>query len=212
MYLNNYFRVHVCLSFRQSVSPSHFQISLRLEVQRPSQTAAEQGEAELCILDFKTTWSEFQKPSQTAAERGGAELRILDFKTTWSEFLRPCQTATEQGKLRQVWPWPWPWLNSRPKNWPLLWTKLSSSLWPWLYPSTIPNPKSQLWILTLFKYKSSLTLWNKGEWKPPQNRSKAVVCVSTPRMYPRSGYFLVYVLNAGKNGKLQTSHAFISKW
>ena len=52
----------------------------------PSQTAAERGEAELRILDFKTTWSEFQKPSQTAAERGEAELRILNFKTTWLEF------------------------------------------------------------------------------------------------------------------------------
>ena len=28
---------------------------------------------------------------------------------------------------------------------------------------------------------------------PPQSRSKAVVCVSTPRMYQRSGYFLVNV-------------------
>ena len=28
--------------------------------------------------------------------------------------------------------------------------------------------------------------------QPPQSRSKAVVCVSTPRMYPRSGYFLVF--------------------
>ena len=27
---------------------------------------------------------------------------------------------------------------------------------------------------------------------PPQSWPKAVVCVSTPRMYPRSGYFLVY--------------------
>ena len=26
---------------------------------------------------------------------------------------------------------------------------------------------------------------------PPQSRSQAVVCASTPRMYPRSGYFLV---------------------
>ena len=26
---------------------------------------------------------------------------------------------------------------------------------------------------------------------PPQSQSQAVVCVSTPRMYPRSGYFLV---------------------
>ena len=56
------------------------------EIQKPSQTAAKQGEAELRILDFKTTWSEFQKPSQTAAKRGKAELRILNFKTTWSEF------------------------------------------------------------------------------------------------------------------------------
>ena len=51
----------------------------------PSQTAAEQGEAELGIFDFKTTWSEFQKASPTAAERGEAELRILNFKTTGSE-------------------------------------------------------------------------------------------------------------------------------
>ena len=52
----------------------------------PSPTAAEQDEAELRILDFKTTWSEFQKASPTAAEQGEAKLRILDFKTTWSEF------------------------------------------------------------------------------------------------------------------------------
>ena len=44
------------------------------------------GEAEVRILNFKTTWSEFQKASQTAAERGEAELRILNFKTTWAEF------------------------------------------------------------------------------------------------------------------------------
>ena len=50
--------------------------------QMVNQTATEQGKAEQCIFDFKTTWSEFQKPSQTATERGKAELRILDFKTT----------------------------------------------------------------------------------------------------------------------------------
>ena len=37
-----------------------------------------QGEAEVRILDFKTTWTEFQKASQTATKRGNAELRILD--------------------------------------------------------------------------------------------------------------------------------------
>ena len=51
----------------------------------PSQTT-ERGEAELRILDFKTTWSEFQMASQAVTERGKAELCILDFKTTWSEY------------------------------------------------------------------------------------------------------------------------------
>ena len=66
----------------------------------PSQTAAERGEAELRILDFKTTWSEFQKASLTAAERGEAELRMLDFKTTWSKFQKTGQTAAERGKAK----------------------------------------------------------------------------------------------------------------
>ena len=59
-----------------------------------------QGEAEVRILKFKTTWSEFHMPSQTApAEAGGeAELHILDFKTTWSEFQKPFQAAAMQGK------------------------------------------------------------------------------------------------------------------
>ena len=52
-----------------------------------------QGKAEVRILNFKTTWSEFQRPSQTAAEQGEAKLRILDFKTTLLEFQKPLQTA-----------------------------------------------------------------------------------------------------------------------
>ena len=80
--------------------PSHFRFLSCSEFQKPSQTAAERGEAELRILDFKTTWSEFQKASLTAAERGEAELRILDFKTTWSEFQKPSQTTAEQGKVK----------------------------------------------------------------------------------------------------------------
>ena len=54
------------------------------------------GKAEVRILNFKTTWSEFQKASQTATERGKAELRILNFKTTWSEFQRPSQTGPKE--------------------------------------------------------------------------------------------------------------------
>ena len=45
---------------------------------RPQSDLYHQGEAEVCILDFKTTWSEFQKPCQTAATRGEAELRTYN--------------------------------------------------------------------------------------------------------------------------------------
>ena len=64
---------------------------------RPQSDHCRRGEAEVRILEFKTTWSEFQKASQTAAERGNAELRILYFKTTWSEFQKLSQTAAERG-------------------------------------------------------------------------------------------------------------------
>ena len=57
-----------------------------------------QGEAELRILNFITTWSEFQKPCQTAAVRGEAKLHIFNFKPTWSEFQKPYQTAAMRGK------------------------------------------------------------------------------------------------------------------
>ena len=46
-----------------------------------SQAVTEQGEAELRILDFKTTWSEFQKPGQTAAERGKAQAVVCGSNT-----------------------------------------------------------------------------------------------------------------------------------
>ena len=64
-----------------------------VRVPKPSLTAAKRGEAELCILDFKTTWSEFQKSSQTAAEGVEAKICILNFETTWSEFQKPKQTV-----------------------------------------------------------------------------------------------------------------------
>ena len=67
--LHNYFNIHVCPSLRRRRRrrpsrpvPSHFRVSSYSEFQMPSQTAAERGEAELRILHFKTTWSEFQKP------------------------------------------------------------------------------------------------------------------------------------------------------
>ena len=44
------------LSVHPSIRVSHLQISLPLEVQRPSQTAAEQGKAKMHLLDLKTNF------------------------------------------------------------------------------------------------------------------------------------------------------------
>ena len=52
---------------------------------RPQWDRCRRGEAEVRILNFKTTWSEFQKASQTATEQGKTKLCILIFKITWSD-------------------------------------------------------------------------------------------------------------------------------
>ena len=69
---------------------------------RPQSDCYRRGEAEVRILNFKTTWSEFYKASQTATEQGEAELCILNFKTTWSKFQIPSQTAPAEAQPRYV--------------------------------------------------------------------------------------------------------------
>ena len=78
------------------------------------------------------------RPQSDRCRRGEAEVRILDFKTTWSEFQKPYQTAAARGE-------------------------------------------------------AELRLYNLKETSPPQSWSQAVVCVSTPRMYLRTRYFLVFI-------------------
>ena len=41
---------------------------------RPQSDRCHRGEAEVRILDFKTTWSEFKKANQSATERGNGKL------------------------------------------------------------------------------------------------------------------------------------------
>ena len=95
-HLNNYFDFHVCLSFRLllrvsvRVSENYLQFLqtydkmslikvvwyvLRVKNMHPGSPSGPsalqwdrccRGEAEVRILNFKTTWSEFQMPSQTA--------------------------------------------------------------------------------------------------------------------------------------------------
>ena len=92
------------------------------------------------------------RPQSDCCRRGEAEVRILDFKTTWSEFQKANQTATKQGNAERI--------------------------------------------------------SNQNICSPPQSRSQAVVCVSTPRKYPRSGYFLVYIIS--NRTKLNKTHLFLA--
>ena len=125
LYLNNYFNFHVCLSihvfvrfclskklppvsavFSQNVTNKSCLTCVKNEKYapwvtiRPKQDCCGRGEAEVRIIDFKTTWSEFQMPSQTSTEHGEAELCIFYFKNTCSEFQKASQTATKGGKAK----------------------------------------------------------------------------------------------------------------
>ena len=42
------------------------------------------------------------RPQSYRCRRGKAEVRILDFKTTWSEFQKANQTATKQGNAERI--------------------------------------------------------------------------------------------------------------
>ena len=139
-YLNNYFDFHVCLSIRSFV-----RLSVRLCVRKLAQFSAVLSQnvtKKSCLVCDKSEKYAFWitlTPQLDRCCRGEAEVRIINFKTTWSEFQMPSPTAPAEAKPRCVY--------------------------------SILKPQGQ----------SSIT---------SPSRSKAVVCVSTPRMYPRSGYFL----------------------
>ena len=58
---------------------------------RPQSDCCRQGEAEVRILDFKTTWLEFQKESQTAVMRSEAELGLYNLKKHHAPRVSPKQ-------------------------------------------------------------------------------------------------------------------------
>ena len=95
--------------------------------------------------------------------QGKAEVRIIKFKTTWSEFQMPSQTAPTEAKPSCV------YSNLKPLG------------------QSFKRPVR----LLPCEAKPSYTCKILKKTSPHQSRSQAVVCVSTLRMYPRSGYFLV---------------------
>ena len=56
----------------------------------------------ICVQSEKyASWVNLT-PQLDCCCRGEAEVRILDFKTTWSEFQKANQTATEQGNAKRI--------------------------------------------------------------------------------------------------------------
>ena len=100
-YLNNCFNFHVRLSFRPSVfrPPSvrnFFSISA---------SVSQNVNYKSCLVCVKSekyaSWFTL-RPQWDRCRRGEAEVRILDFKTTWSEFHMSSQTAPAEAKPRCV--------------------------------------------------------------------------------------------------------------
>ena len=82
--------------------PSHFRFLSCSEFQKPSQTAAERGEAELRILDFKTTWSEFQKQVWPLLGEAKPSCVYSILKPHGQSFRRPVRPLLSEAKPSYV--------------------------------------------------------------------------------------------------------------
>ena len=109
-------------------------------------------------------------PSQTTATGGEAKLHILDFKTTRSEFQKSSQTAATGGKAELC-------ILDFKTTW-----------------SEFQKPSQT----AVRQGKAELRTYNLKKTSPRLSQSQAVVSVSTPRKYTRSGYFLVDLLKCLK--------------
>ena len=91
LYLNNYFDFHV----RLSIFP--FRPCVRIITSIPAEVSQNVTNKDclVCVKSKKYASWVTLRPLWDRYRRGEAEVRILDFKTTWSEFQKASQTATE---------------------------------------------------------------------------------------------------------------------
>ena len=90
--LNNYFDFHVCLSFRRASVRKLAPFLAVVSKNVPNKSCL------VCVMSEKYAFWVTLRPQSDRCHRGKAEVRILDFKNTWSEFQKPSQTATVRGK------------------------------------------------------------------------------------------------------------------
>ena len=93
----------VCPSVRPSMVPSV--VPSRQKLTSVPASVSQNVTNKSCLVCVKSEkyacWVTL-RPQWDHCRRGEAEVRILDFKTTWSEFLMPCQTAPTEAKPRCV--------------------------------------------------------------------------------------------------------------
>ena len=101
--LNNYFNFHIRLSIRPSVRPfvclcvrklAQFSAVLSQNVTKKSCMVCDKSEKYAFWITLTPQWDR--------CCRGEAEVRIINFKTTWSEFQMPSPTAPAEAKPRCV--------------------------------------------------------------------------------------------------------------
>ena len=103
MNLNNYFNFHVRLSFRPpSVLRRPPSVRNFFSISASVSQNVNYKSCLVCVKSEKyASWFTL-RPQWDRCRRGEAEVRILDFKTTWSEFQMPRQTAPAEAKPRYV--------------------------------------------------------------------------------------------------------------
>ena len=93
-YLNDYFNLHVCLSILSFIFFGCVSAVVSQNITNKSCLA--------CVKSKKyASWVTI-RPQWDCCCQGKAEVRIIDFKTTWSEFQMPSQTAPAEAKPRCV--------------------------------------------------------------------------------------------------------------
>ena len=102
-HLNNYFDFHVCLSFRLLLRPS-VRASVRTPAPIPAVVSENVTNKSclICVMSEKYAFWVTLRPQSDRCRQGEAEVRILNFKNTWSEFQMPSQTAPAEAKPRYV--------------------------------------------------------------------------------------------------------------
>ena len=101
--LNNYFDFHVCLSIRPAVVPVLVP-SVQQLTSIPA-SLSQNFTNKSCLVCVRcekyVSWVTL-RPEWDHCRQGEAEVRILNFKTTWSEFQMQSQTAPAEAKPRCV--------------------------------------------------------------------------------------------------------------